>query len=690
MQILDVEDEQIDTAMTGTNAFTINAEITKVLKKIPPRPVTDILIQHFFSDANWIYEMVCATTFTERYNEWWAAPCQSVDDIQFATLLLRLCSYTAQFLPSQNYTADTILGKSLSAIREQCHATAIALADTSIMNEGLPSITRIHEHFFHACYLKNQGSMKESWNKLSKAIIEAHELGIHLDSRKHNGRSVSEYDIEMGKRTYWNLWLWDKYVSSLLRQLSSLLWFSLCISGALYWLCSGTLRTTWMLIVDHRFMSVVLGRWPLIPDQRCTVSLPQYVFGTPDVSHEDTPNRFSERRLQIDLAKIASSILSSKNGKPCIEPATIDEKMEMLKVDLIEKLPPAFRLDDPDEKWDEQLPHLGRQRQMFRISVFATICMLLRPMVIIPASAVRALSASDRKLVVKHRGSLIKAAMEMLDSVATLHSLMGGKQSRFFLLSFFTFEPSVLIGIYLMTPRFGAKEGKKSLSASKSFRGMAAQERDMWKPGFLKMQEAFARLKMLSEVSSIARTALRVLEKMLVIIKKSETARSFRGEAEIMTTSSSLKSRSPSPISGHSRTLTHSQPSQILPSSTEGPSVSPFSGQHAFDNPITPSFPYAFSQTQDDSSLTNDTHNDDFKDQYGAYDNTMDWDMNFSNEMVTNSFAFSKAAAEIPWPGFAAQTAAADSSLMVANNIGPDIAMGQNFDWSWMDDITSS
>lgn len=106
--------------------------------------------------------MVYPTTFTERYNEWWAGPCQSVDDIEFATLLLRLRSYTAQFLPSQNYTADTILGNSLSALREQCNATAISINRVPIMEEGLPSVTRIHEHFFHPCYLKNEGAMKES------------------------------------------------------------------------------------------------------------------------------------------------------------------------------------------------------------------------------------------------------------------------------------------------------------------------------------------------------------------------------------------------------------------------------------------------------------------------------------------------------------------------------------------------
>ena len=436
-------------------------------------------------------------------------------------------------------------------------------------------------------------------------------------------------------------------------------------------------------------MSVVLGRWPLIPEQRCTVSLPRDVFGTPDLSHRDAPNIFCERRLQIDLARIASNILSSNSGKPCTDSATINKKLEMLKVDLIEKLPPAFRLDDPDEKWDEQLPHLRRQRQMFRISVFATICMLLRPMIIIPASAVRALSASDQKLVVKHRGSLINAAMEVLDSVARLHSLMGGKQNRFFLLSFFTLEPAVLLGIYLMTPRFGAKEGTKGSYALKSSRGIAAQERDMWKHGFQKMEEAVTRLKMLSEVNSIARTGLRVLEKMLVMINNTKMARSFRREDETKSIPSPSKSRSPSPITIHGRASARSQPSSFPPNLTEGSSVSSFSGQpnfdEAFGNPITPPFPYDYSQIEDNSPPVNNTYSHDIQDQYSACDINMNWNMNFNTGNMTNNFPFLNAAANIPWPESTAQAAAADASLMNANHFAPDIAMDQNFDWSWMD-----
>jgi hypothetical protein len=429
-------------------------------------------------------------------------------------------------------------------------------------------------------------------------------------------------------------------------------------------------------------MSIVLGRWPLIPEQRCTVSLPQDVFGTPNVSQGDAPNIFCERRLQIDLAKIASSILSSNNGKPCTEPATINRQMEVLKMDLIEKLPPAFRLGDPDEKWDEQLPHLRRQRQMFRISVFATMCMLLRPMIIIPAKAVRALSASDRRLVLKHRISLIDAAMKVLDSVAKLHSLMGGKHNRFFLLSFFTLEPAVLLGIYLMTPKFGTKEGRQGSSA---FHGIAADHRDMWKHGFQKMEEAVARLNMLSEVSSIARTGLKVLVKMMTMINTTDMARSYRGEVETMSISSSSKSQSPTSTVSCSRTSTRSQPSAFPPDITNG---FPVSGQpnavEASRNLITPAFPYDYVQFQEKSPLVRNTYNYEIQDQYSACDDTMNREMNLSNENMTNDLPFLNADATIPWPEITAQTAAAGVLMMDANHFAPDMAMDQNLDWSWV------
>lgn len=213
-------DNDLESTSSASSPPKITSEVSELLSKVPHRTVTDILIQHFLTEANWIYEMVDPTTFLERYDDWWSHPCRNVQDVEFAALLLQLCSYTAQFLPSQSYTADTILGVSLSTIRQDCDATANALASTQFLKSSSRSIVRIHQLFFRACYLKNEGDMKGSWDVLSEAIREAQELGLHLDLRKGQGKFTSEYDVEMGKRTYWNLWLWDKYASPPLSSLA--------------------------------------------------------------------------------------------------------------------------------------------------------------------------------------------------------------------------------------------------------------------------------------------------------------------------------------------------------------------------------------------------------------------------------------------------------------------------------------
>ena len=290
-------------------------------------------------------------------------------------------------------------------------------------------------------------------------------------------------------------------------------------------------------------MSVVLGRWPIIPDQQSTVSLPREALGSetlPSDGDENVPSIFCERKLQIQLSTIAAELLSTNNGKPSTDPATISMHIERLNFELIDKLPPAFRFHDTDEKWDDKLPHLKRQREMFRISVFATMCMLLRPMVIMPASQNNALSASDKALVAKHKESLADAAMEMLNSVGKLHTLMGGKQNRFFLLSFFTLEPAALLGIYLLSSNIDSRLGRQNGCRS------ATRDQERWQQGRKAMEESVTRLRLLSEVSSIARTGLKVLTKLFSKIEEMESIHSSRGAATTSSKTGPTQSKQPS------------------------------------------------------------------------------------------------------------------------------------------------
>ncbi|KAL8976871.1 MAG: hypothetical protein Q9205_007215 [Flavoplaca limonia] len=497
-------DNDLETTSSESPPHKITPEVQELLSRVPHRTVTDVLIQHFFTEANWIYEMVDPTTFLERYEAWWSHPCRIVEDVEFAALLFRLCSYTAQFLPSRNYTADTILGASLSTIRQECDAIANALASTQYLKSSSTSIGRIHQLFFRACYLKNEGDMKGSWDVLSEAIREAQELGLHLDLRKGQGKFTSEYDVEMGKRTYWNLWLWDK------------------------------------------FMSIILGRWPLIPDQRCTVFLPHAAVGT-TASDINAPDTFCERRLQVQLTKLAAELLSSTDGNQATDPAMIDKNVKRFHAEIIDTLPAAFRVHDPELKWDHDLPNLARQREIFRISIFATLCSMLKPLILRPTNKEQAANESSKKLVAQLKIKLIESIIELLDSVGRLHTLMGGKQNRFFLLSFFTFHSAALLGMCLLSLESNLKVTKQG-TTPKNPKGRPADLQHYSEQGRERMETSVTRLKVLSEVSSIARTGLMLLQRIMAKLDDQKSSKAVKGIAPQGVKRKATKPTGPRPL----------------------------------------------------------------------------------------------------------------------------------------------
>ncbi|KAL8734241.1 MAG: hypothetical protein Q9181_003287 [Wetmoreana brouardii] len=657
-----------EPASLASTSVTVPSEVAELLRRIPQRPVTDILIQHFFTEANWIYEMVDPITFLEQYNDWWSHAPRTAQEVEFAALLLRLCSYTAQFLPSQNYTADTILGISLTTLRQDCDATANALASSAYVKGASTLIPRIHQLFFRACYLKNEGDMKSSWDVLSEAIREAQELGLHLELQKGQGKS--EYDVEMGKRTYWNLWLWDK------------------------------------------FMCIILGRWPLIPDQRCTVSLPHTAVGNA-ASDVNAPDTFSERRLQIELTRLASELLSCADGKQSTDPNVIDKHFQRLNTDLVEKLPPAFRIDSPERKWDEDIPNLKRQREMFRISVFGVTCSLLKPIIVAPATGAQAMTAADKKLVAKLRVSLIEASIQMLDSVAKLHELMGGKQNRFFLLSFFTLEPAALLGMCLLALEGHTKDGKQ-VTSSKNVKGQVSENQRYWDQGRAKMEKGLARLRMLSEVSSIARTGLKILEKITTQLDKKSNSKKRPSEAPHVKTRAPPAPRLPiSPVSDGDTARSQFQvpsgktsaedvfitPDTVLFQEPTGLSITPPYSDRSQNSP-------PFDMPESWMMMGNWADVDQCQGGQSGAVSSATWDFNlFENDVVNPTSMTAASAPAVAWPSYpptwGLPTAKESADAQALDGTWPlpqtstdyggmessmNMAMDQSIDWNWVGD----
>ena len=198
------------SAKAGT--LTHGADNIKAkIKLFPTRSVLNSLVQNFFKEINWIYEMVHPPKFLTRYETWWKGfPGSCTDDFEFAILILRLCAYSAQFLPSRTYTADTVDGIALNTIREHCHSLAndlLAIYEPTLEQQSPCSVQSL---FFAACYSKNQGRMKEAWFQLGSAIRLAQDLGMHLEPSGPSTAHLNDLEKEMRRRIFWNLYIWDR------------------------------------------------------------------------------------------------------------------------------------------------------------------------------------------------------------------------------------------------------------------------------------------------------------------------------------------------------------------------------------------------------------------------------------------------------------------------------------------------
>ena len=205
-----IDEEQAD--LPNGQYKAVIPKFNELFRLFPKRFVMDLLIQYFFAEVNWIYEMVHSTSFLLRYQNWWTSnPAHSFEGLEFAVLLLRLGAYSTQFLPSQAHPADHIKGIPLSSIREHCYELATKLWNTYESLDPPRTLTSAHQMFFQTCYLKNEGRVKDAWYTLGSTVRLAQDLGLHLEQSAPMSANINELEKEMRRRAFWNLYMWDRY-----------------------------------------------------------------------------------------------------------------------------------------------------------------------------------------------------------------------------------------------------------------------------------------------------------------------------------------------------------------------------------------------------------------------------------------------------------------------------------------------
>lgn len=195
----------------------LGARVRAELERMPPRAVTDFLLQFFLAEVNWMFQTVHPASLMASYEAWWNKRQQpdsealfSAADIDFAALMLRICVFASQFLPSASYTIDSVRGMPLTRIRETSAKVAAALGSIAADIDSRGSLFRVQHMCFLGLTAGCEGHIRKAWATLCSAICLAQGLGFHQDARGDpQSMLLDELEHEMRRRVFCNLYVWD-------------------------------------------------------------------------------------------------------------------------------------------------------------------------------------------------------------------------------------------------------------------------------------------------------------------------------------------------------------------------------------------------------------------------------------------------------------------------------------------------
>lgn len=215
------------TVNTAEHTVSASQEYSEALAPIilslPSRREVELLLQVYFIEVNWQYEVISHILFMEAYNDFWfrmetglvqGTPWAVAGDVAFVALLQIVLAVTLQLFP-HSQTVDS------QALSQTLYEASQRAAQMNSCISAAESIEMIQ--FKHMCivYLKHQGSMgtTQSTELLVSAIRAAQYLGLHHDpvaegSDAENDRVYLQHEL---RRRIWYKFVMDDRMFSMIK-----------------------------------------------------------------------------------------------------------------------------------------------------------------------------------------------------------------------------------------------------------------------------------------------------------------------------------------------------------------------------------------------------------------------------------------------------------------------------------------
>ncbi|PVH76570.1 hypothetical protein DL98DRAFT_574345 [Cadophora sp. DSE1049] len=450
---------------------------TEVLKLFPSRQEVDFLIQHFLDKVNWTYDYITPDIFLERYGAWWTqSSYYGSDDILFGTLILRLCTFSLQHLPNPDYPTEGFLDGSVDAMEARCDELA---RHFDLYQPRKPSIIRVQYMILMAVTQITAGDPKDGYQALLEATKEAHAIELFSEER---WPTLHDAEAETRRKIFWLLFNWDK------------------------------------------FFCAYYGRWPLIPEDYCTVRLPSELPYTTTLN-PDIPTQITDNILGIKTYQFIRPFISAPAKKhERMDPFKVAEHVKAYQTQIVDCFPAAFRLVDPDTSYDSTILNLDLKRIKLHALSWGVVEGMLRcftgPTTLKGLQAQAASPDRARALLAEeHRHTLADACFKSVDLMLELHKRMGGGQTRFWAIPAAMIEYGGVMGGCLVSDGVIRKHWKKTDGVFRAF------DEETSKKYIDAFERAVKLLELLAERSPLAKGGLGLLNKMLRRIKGDEPIR---------------------------------------------------------------------------------------------------------------------------------------------------------------------
>lgn len=259
-------------------------------------------------------------------------------------------------------------------------------------------------------------------------------------------------------------------------------------------------------------LSKRLERIPFLSDGLSADIMPQMRL-LPDLNiGADAPDVFTERLLRAQLARFWRIHKPAKGSE--YDAIGADERYERFCSTFLQTMPPAFALQ-PDKQWDDRLPTLPMQRQLLHLAIFELLCWNFTPTLLQQPEQVQNLPGYKQVLILRNKKALAVSALNLLEGVSVLHTMMGGSHTRF---------PGIIV------PTFEAAVPLLCLCADQDFPGVTVEGRlhtlktdplgvgisEVTRGGCIQAAwDALNRLQTLAESSSMAEVGARTLTRLI-------------------------------------------------------------------------------------------------------------------------------------------------------------------------------